>query len=77
MTQVLENDRAVGPDRGGKAEVPGLPWRSNDTDVKYGGQAFTSRVFVLDFGTLIAQGPTDAVMSDDVVRKAYLLVSPN
>ena len=35
-------------------------------------QAFTSRVFVLDFGTLIAQGPTAEVMSDDAVRKAYL-----
>ncbi len=34
--------------------------------------AFTSRVYVLDFGTLIAEGPTAAVMSDDAVRKAYL-----
>jgi branched-chain amino acid transport system ATP-binding protein len=31
-----------------------------------------SRVFVLDFGTLIASGPTDAVFSDDAVRRAYL-----
>ena len=34
--------------------------------------AFTDRVFVLDFGTLIAQGATAEVMSDDAVRKAYL-----
>jgi ABC-type branched-subunit amino acid transport system ATPase component len=27
---------------------------------------------VLDFGTLIASGPTDEVFSDDAVRKAYL-----
>jgi branched-chain amino acid transport system ATP-binding protein len=33
---------------------------------------FVSRVFVLDFGTLIASGPTDAVFSDDAVRRAYL-----
>ena len=33
---------------------------------------FTSRVFVLDFGTLIASGATAAVMSDDAVRTAYL-----
>jgi branched-chain amino acid transport system ATP-binding protein len=30
------------------------------------------RVFVLDFGTLIASGPTDAVFADASVRKAYL-----
>ncbi len=30
------------------------------------------RVFVLDFGTLIASGPTEAVFSDSAVRKAYL-----
>jgi branched-chain amino acid transport system ATP-binding protein len=30
------------------------------------------RVFVLDFGTLIASGPTDAVFAQDAVRKAYL-----
>jgi branched-chain amino acid transport system ATP-binding protein len=35
-------------------------------------QAFTSRVYVLDFGTLIAQGPTADVMNDDAVRTAYL-----
>jgi branched-chain amino acid transport system ATP-binding protein len=35
-------------------------------------QDFTTRIFVLDFGTLIASGPTAAVMSDDAVRKAYL-----
>jgi branched-chain amino acid transport system ATP-binding protein len=35
-------------------------------------QAFTSRVLVLDFGTLIAAGPTAEVMSDEAVRKAYL-----
>jgi branched-chain amino acid transport system ATP-binding protein len=30
------------------------------------------RVFVLDFGTLIASGPTDSVFADAAVRKAYL-----
>jgi len=30
------------------------------------------RVFVLDFGTLIASGPTEAVFADTAVRKAYL-----
>jgi ABC-type branched-subunit amino acid transport system ATPase component len=29
-------------------------------------------VYVLDFGTLIASGPTAAVFADDAVRKAYL-----
>jgi branched-chain amino acid transport system ATP-binding protein len=31
-----------------------------------------ARVFVLDFGTLIASGPTDEVFADSAVRKAYL-----
>jgi branched-chain amino acid transport system ATP-binding protein len=35
-------------------------------------QAFTSRIYVLDFGTLIAQGPTAEVMNDAAVRTAYL-----
>jgi ABC-type branched-subunit amino acid transport system ATPase component len=35
-------------------------------------QEFTSRVYVLDFGTLIASGSTAEVMRDDAVRKAYL-----
>ena len=30
------------------------------------------RVFVLDFGTLIASGPTASVFADSAVRKAYL-----
>jgi branched-chain amino acid transport system ATP-binding protein len=30
------------------------------------------RVFVLDFGTLIASGPTEAVFANTAVRKAYL-----
>jgi branched-chain amino acid transport system ATP-binding protein len=30
------------------------------------------RVFVLDFGTLIASGPTESVFADAAVRKAYL-----
>jgi ABC-type branched-subunit amino acid transport system ATPase component len=32
----------------------------------------TSRLYVLDFGTLIAEGATDAVLGDEAVRKAYL-----
>ncbi len=31
-----------------------------------------ARVFVLDFGTLIASGPTGEVFADSAVRKAYL-----
>jgi branched-chain amino acid transport system ATP-binding protein len=30
------------------------------------------RVFVLDFGTMIASGPTSAVFADSAVKKAYL-----
>jgi len=30
------------------------------------------RLYVLDFGVLIAQGSTDSVLHDDAVRKAYL-----
>jgi branched-chain amino acid transport system ATP-binding protein len=33
---------------------------------------FVGRVYVLDFGTLIASGATDAVFADNAVRKAYL-----
>jgi branched-chain amino acid transport system ATP-binding protein len=33
---------------------------------------FTQRSYVLDFGTLVADGPTDEVMDSDVVREAYL-----
>ena len=35
-------------------------------------QRFASRLYVLDFGTLIASGPTDEVMGDAAVRRAYL-----
>jgi branched-chain amino acid transport system ATP-binding protein len=35
-------------------------------------QAFATRLYVLDFGTLIAQGPTAEVMTDQAVRTAYL-----
>jgi branched-chain amino acid transport system ATP-binding protein len=35
-------------------------------------RSFVTRVFVLDFGTLIAAGPTAQVFADDAVRKAYL-----
>ena len=35
-------------------------------------QRLVSRLYVLDFGTLIASGLTDAVLGDDAVRKAYL-----
>jgi len=35
-------------------------------------RAFASRLYVLDFGTVIAEGPTAEVMADDAVRRAYL-----
>jgi branched-chain amino acid transport system ATP-binding protein len=35
-------------------------------------QRFASRLYVLDFGTVIASGRTDEVMSDVTVRRAYL-----
>ena len=35
-------------------------------------QAFASRLYVLDFGILIASGATAEVMDDEAVRKAYL-----
>ncbi len=35
-------------------------------------QSLVSRLYVLDFGTLIASGATDEVLGDDAVRKAYL-----
>jgi branched-chain amino acid transport system ATP-binding protein len=35
-------------------------------------RAFASRLYVLDFGTVIAEGPTAEAMSDDAVRRAYL-----
>jgi branched-chain amino acid transport system ATP-binding protein len=35
-------------------------------------QAFARRLYVLDFGEVIAAGPTGTVMHDEAVRKAYL-----
>ncbi|MCX7619757.1 MAG: ABC transporter ATP-binding protein [Acidimicrobiales bacterium] len=35
-------------------------------------QAITQRLFVLDYGTLIAEGPTASVLKDPRVREAYL-----
>ena len=35
-------------------------------------RSLVERVFVLDFGTLIASGPTEDVFADSAVRKAYL-----
>jgi branched-chain amino acid transport system ATP-binding protein len=35
-------------------------------------RALVERVFVLDFGTLIASGPTADVLADTAVRRAYL-----
>ncbi len=34
--------------------------------------SFTERSYVLDFGRLVASGPTDEVLASDVVREAYL-----
>jgi branched-chain amino acid transport system ATP-binding protein len=33
---------------------------------------FVERVFVLDFGTLIASGPVESVFAEEAVRRAYL-----
>ena len=35
-------------------------------------RSFVERVFVLDFGTVIASGRTDDVFADSAVRHAYL-----
>jgi branched-chain amino acid transport system ATP-binding protein len=35
-------------------------------------RSVTTRLYVLDFGTLIAEGPTADVLGDEAVRKAYL-----
>jgi branched-chain amino acid transport system ATP-binding protein len=35
-------------------------------------RSFSTRLSVLDFGTLIASGPTATVLADDAVRRAYL-----
>jgi len=35
-------------------------------------RSVTTRLYVLDFGTLIAEGPTEQVLSDERVRSAYL-----
>jgi branched-chain amino acid transport system ATP-binding protein len=35
-------------------------------------QAFATRLYVLDFGVVIASGPTESVMDDEAVRRAYL-----
>lgn len=35
-------------------------------------RSFASRCYVLDFGSLIAEGPTATVLAEDAVRKAYL-----
>ena len=35
-------------------------------------RTFVQRVYVLDFGTLIASGTTESVFAEDAVRKAYL-----
>jgi branched-chain amino acid transport system ATP-binding protein len=35
-------------------------------------ESFTERVYVLDFGRLIADGPTPDVLDSPVVRTAYL-----
>ena len=31
-----------------------------------------TRLYVLDFGTMIASGPTEDVLGNEMVRKAYL-----
>ena len=40
-------------------------------------RAFVDRLYVLDFGTLIASGPTTEVLGSDEVRRAYLGETPS
>ncbi|MEX0664222.1 MAG: ABC transporter ATP-binding protein [Acidimicrobiia bacterium] len=35
-------------------------------------QSLVTRLYVLDFGTMIASGPTSEVLGNEIVRKAYL-----
>jgi branched-chain amino acid transport system ATP-binding protein len=35
-------------------------------------QGLVTRLYVLDFGTMIASGPTSEVLGNEIVRKAYL-----
>jgi branched-chain amino acid transport system ATP-binding protein len=35
-------------------------------------QSLVTKLYVLDFGTMIASGPTDEVLGNEAVRKAYL-----
>jgi branched-chain amino acid transport system ATP-binding protein len=35
-------------------------------------RSFVSRLYVLDFGRLLASGDTDTVLADEEVRRAYL-----
>jgi branched-chain amino acid transport system ATP-binding protein len=35
-------------------------------------QSLVTRLYVLDFGTMIASGPTNDVLGNELVRKAYL-----
>jgi ABC-type branched-subunit amino acid transport system ATPase component len=35
-------------------------------------RSLVERLFVLDFGTMIASGPTTQVFADAAVRRAYL-----
>ena len=66
-----ETDNTRG-DAAARCSATGGPRSCSSSTTSSSSAASSTRVFVLDFGTLIASGPTAQVFADDAVRKAYL-----